>query len=95
MSHDVISARYVGEYQIEVTFEDGKHGVVDFRPYIRRGGVFAKLADLSFFRQFSVHPELGVLTWGEEVDIAPETLYSEATGMPLPEWMQSDLHGTA
>jgi len=29
-----------------------------------------------------------VLTWGdEEVDIAPETLYAEATNTPLPEWM--------
>jgi len=34
-----------------------------------------------------VNEELGVLTWGDEIDIAPEVLYSEATGSPLPRWM--------
>jgi len=32
---------------------------------------------------------LGVLTWGDEIDIAPETVYAEATGTPLPGWMNS------
>jgi hypothetical protein len=31
--------------------------------------------------------ELGVLCWPEGVDIAPEIIYNEATGEPLPEWM--------
>jgi hypothetical protein len=31
----------------------------------------------------------GILTWGEgEIDIAPETVYHLATGLPLPEWME-------
>jgi len=33
--------------------------------------------------------KLGVLTWGEEIDIAPETLYAEAINVSLPEWMDS------
>ena len=90
MSYDVTSARYVSEYKIEVIFENGKSGIVDFLPYIRRGGVFAHLENLEHFKQFSVHPELCVLTWGNEVDVAPETLYTEATGEPLPDWMQTE-----
>ena len=43
-----------------------------------------------FFRKFSVNEELGVLTWENEVDIAPETLYAEATGEPLPQWMTNE-----
>jgi len=34
-----------------------------------------------------VDPELGVLTWEGDLDIAPETLYADATGSPLPDWM--------
>jgi len=97
MSYDVISAEYVGEYKLKVTFENQRQGIVDFLSLIRKGGVFAKLEDMECFKRFDVNAELGVLTWGGEVDIAPETLYSRATGEPLPEWMESKemLTGTA
>ena len=39
-----------------------------------------------YFKQ--VYVDCGVLTWQGEVDIAPETVYSMATGKPLPEWME-------
>lgn len=97
MSYDVTSAEYLGEYKIRVSFENGKTGVVDFLPYVKRGGVFAKLEDPGFFKRFEINSDLGVLTWGKEVDIAPETLYSEATGEPLPQWIlqEYDLKETA
>ena len=90
MLEDVISAKYKDGYKIEVTFENGEEGVVDFSKYLSRGGVFEKFKDMDFFKNFKINKELGVLTWADEIDIAPETLYAEATGSPLPDWM--DLH---
>ncbi len=90
MLHDVVNATYRGDYRIELQFDDGEKGVVDFSKYIRRGGVFESFKDISFFRNFSVNAELGTLTWGGELDIAPETLYAEATGRKLPPWMDSE-----
>ena len=87
MIHDVVSAEYRGEYRIEVEFDNGRCGVVDFSKYPERGGVFRRFRDMEFFRSFRINDELGVLMWGDDVDIAPETLYAEATGDPLPEWM--------
>lgn len=87
MIHDVVSASYKGGHKIEIVFDDGKAGVVDFAKYIEKGGVFERFRDLDFFQDFHVNKELGVLTWKDEVDVAPETLYAEATGSPLPEWM--------
>ena len=89
MLHDVVSATLVGGYRIELVFDDGKRGVVDFSKYLDRGGVFERLKEPEFFRSFTVDRELGVITWGGEIDIAPETLYAEATGSPLPAWMES------
>ena len=87
MIHDVVSATYQGSYRIEITLDDGKQGIVDFAPYLKRGGVFKQFRDLTFFREFIVDEELGTLTWSDEIDIAPETLYAEATGASLPDWM--------
>ncbi len=81
---------YRGDYRIEVVFDDGKRGVVDFSAYAERGGVFARFRDMAFFSDLHINEELGVLAWGDDLDIAPETLYTEATGQPLPEWMTED-----
>ena len=90
MLHDVISASYQGDYRIEITFDDGQRGVVDFASYLERGGVFTRFRDLTFFRAFRVDEELGTLTWNGEIDVAPETLYAAATGTPLSEWMSAE-----
>ena len=42
MLHDVISATYRGDYRIELEFDDGARGVVDFSSYLQRGGVFQR-----------------------------------------------------
>ena len=88
MYYDVIAAEYLGDYQIEVRFADGKSGIIDFAHYIHKGGIFSKLKNLEYFKKFAINQELGVITWGKEIDIAPETLYSEATKEPLPQWVE-------
>ena len=90
MLHDVITAVYKDDYRIELTFDDGARGVVDFTPYLQRGGIFKRFRDIVFFREFRVDAELGALTWPDEIDVAPETLYAHATGSPLPDWMTTD-----
>ncbi|MDP2046527.1 MAG: DUF2442 domain-containing protein [Deltaproteobacteria bacterium] len=76
------------DYKLKIWFADGKSGIVDFATFIRKGGIFAKLAELENFKGFTVNRELGVITWCGEIDIAPETLYSEATQEPLPQWVE-------
>jgi hypothetical protein len=87
MYYDVIEARYVEDYKLHLTFENGRSDVVDFLKYIQKGGIFAPLKDLDSFKQFTINEELGVITWEDAVDIAPEILYAEATQEPLPNWM--------
>ena len=95
MLKDVISASYKGGYKIEVTFEDGATGIVDFEEYLEKGGVFNKFKDIEFFKKFSINEELGVLAWADEIDIAPETLYAKATQSPLPDWVDLDQNSLA
>ena len=47
---DIISATYKEEYKLEIFFENGKFGIVDFKKYIEKGGVFKKLEDSEYFR---------------------------------------------
>ena len=86
MTPDVVSAKYLKDYLLELIFENGESGIVDFSKYLKIGGIFQRFNDLEFFKNFKVNHELGVITWHDEIDVAPETLYSEATNNPLPEW---------
>jgi len=89
MYHDVTEMLILDDYKLQLTFDDGKSGVLDCKPFIDKGGVYSKLRDPEFFKSVKINSELGVLTWGDEIDIAPETVYSIATGSPLPEWMEN------
>ena len=77
---------YIDGYKFKLTFMDGESGIVDLSAYSKRGGVFSRFSDLDYFRQ--VYVDSGVLCWPGDVDIAPETIYSMATGKPLPEWIE-------
>jgi hypothetical protein len=87
MTPDIVRAEYVRGHKLKLFFDDGKEGVVDFQPFVQKGGVFDSLADMGVFKAFSVNPEVGVLEWPGNIDIAPEVLYCAATGAPLPAWM--------
>lgn len=88
MYHDVVEMKCLDDLKLSLTFDDGKTGVLDCKPFIAKGGVFAKLMDPNVFRKASINRDLGIVTWEDEVDIAPETVYSLATGSPLPDWME-------
>jgi hypothetical protein len=64
---------------LELTFQDGHSGIVDFAKYVRQGGVFARLADRKVFKRWRINPDFGTICWGDDLDIAPETLYRQAT----------------
>jgi len=80
MYYDLIKTDYVKDYKIKLVFEDGTSGIVDLEKIIKKGGVFTELKDQNKFKLFFIHKELKVLTWDEEIDIAPETLYKLAVG---------------
>ncbi len=57
-------------YTLHLEFEDAQQGEVDLSGYLRRGPIFEPLADMDFFRRFTI--EGGTLTWPNGADIAPE-----------------------
>ena len=81
---DVRQARYVRDYVLRLEFDDGLEGEVDLSPYLHRGPIFSPLADLSYFRRFSL--EGGTVAWPNGADIAPERLYemTETANQALP-----------
>ena len=70
-----ISARPANDYKVEVVFSNGQCGVFDCS-YLLNYEVSSALADLDFFRQ--VRAEHGTLTWPNDIDVAPETVWERS-----------------
>lgn len=76
----VTTVRVVPPYGLNLTFEDGTTGFIDFRPYLyqRETGVFAELRDPERFARVWVDPEAETIVWPNGADIDPYVLYEMA-----------------
>jgi hypothetical protein len=82
MFFDIVNAEYISDYKIKIEFEDGSKGEADLSEYPEENTVFKSFFDINFFKDFTIQD--GTLIWGNgELDIAPETLYTMATGKPI------------
>jgi hypothetical protein len=73
----VTEAKYLGEYKVEVSFNNGRKGIVDLSNALH-GTVFQSLKDKSIFAQLKLDKELHTISWPNGADIAPEYLYFQA-----------------
>ena len=63
----VISAEYVGDYKIKVTFDDTTSGIADFKETIFTDhlDIIRELKDLKIFRDFKVDAD--TIVWGNGI----------------------------
>ncbi|MCR5645311.1 MAG: DUF2442 domain-containing protein [Bacteroidales bacterium] len=73
----VITAELAGEYQLQLTFNNGEVRLVDFVPLMQKG-ICKKLQDKDYFRSLKL--DLFTVDWNNEIGFDPEFLY-EIGGM--------------
>ena len=69
----IIEAKYVSGYRIELLFNTGLRKTVDFSHWLK-GPVFEPLKNRTEFRKFFIAG--GSVCWPNGADIAPETLFA-------------------
>jgi hypothetical protein len=75
----LIEATPSGDYTVRVRFEDGVAADVDLSYLCGYGGVFEPLRDVEYFCRLRADSEAGTIVWPNQADIAPETLYAQAS----------------
>ncbi len=73
----VTDAKYIEDYKIEFSFNDGVKGIVDLKDSIN-GLVFKPLKDIDYFKTFTKNR--WTIEWDCEADFAPEYLHDLAVG---------------
>jgi len=64
------------DYKLILTFRNGEEGIYDCNDLLDFG-VFKEFQDINYFKQAFI--EYGTVTWPNEQDICPDTLYLDAT----------------
>lgn len=75
MMLEVTHAKSVGGHRLQLTFNDGRVGVVDFLQLATESpaSAFAKFADVAYVQRFTLAH--GTLCWPGECDVAAEYLF--------------------
>ena len=69
----VISVKYVNDYCLELSFDDGTKGNINLYKHLT-GSMFEPLKNKTLFAQVIVDKELQTITWSNGADFAPEFL---------------------
>lgn len=73
----ITKVTYLKDYTVEVTFSNGKKGIVNLRDALR-GPMFEVLRDKVMFSSLRVDEELATIVWPNGADLAPEYVYFKA-----------------
>ena len=73
----VTNAKYLKDYTVEVSFNDGRKGTADLTSALK-GKIFKPLREKSEFSAFTVDKELETIVWSNGADLAPEYIYFQA-----------------
>ncbi len=66
--------RIIGEYTINVEFNDGTTQTIDFEPVLE-GELLGPLQDRALFNQVTIDDEVKTLVWPNGADFDPATLH--------------------
>ena len=71
----VVAVSPLPDYQLELTFDNGKHRIFDAKPLLDYPA-FAKLRSEPFFHL--VHVQFGTICWPGDIDYCADTLYLQS-----------------
>jgi len=88
----VINVKYIEDYKLKLTFNNGVEGVVNLRPELY-GEIFEPLLDKSLFQE--VYLTGRTIEWPNGADFAPEFLFGLVRPdqiVKTPEGVRKQLH---
>lgn len=75
----VKATAYIDAYRLNLIFDSGESGEVDFQDLIFKYDAASPLRNADYFKTFKLD-DRPTLVWGCGFDVSPETLYERATG---------------
>lgn len=78
----IIAVRHVKDLLLDITFNDGVSGRIDFSE-IANMGVLMPLVNPSFFKNFAIVRNGRAIEWSGELDFCADSLYEQIVQQPF------------
>jgi hypothetical protein len=78
----IIEVKPLPAYRVWLKYEDGIQGEVDLSDLAGKG-VFSAWNEPGFFETLFIDPETGAVAWPGGIDLCPDSLYQDLTGLAL------------
>jgi hypothetical protein len=88
MFSKAIKVQSLGNYTIFVSYSDGVEGAVDLN-HLAHQGVFQAWDSNNLFSQVHID-DYGAIAWNDDIDICPDNVYLQLTGMSFEQWQQQN-----
>lgn len=75
MMHTITHAQPEPDYRVRLVYATGETIIVDIKPYIERGGIFAALAEPSLFDQVAIGAYGRYIAWPGDIDFCADALW--------------------
>jgi hypothetical protein len=81
---NVIDAKYIGSYKIDLKFSNGQQYNVDLEPVLlnEKREIFQQLKDPEYFKKYEI--KFNTISWPNEADFAPEFLLETGIKQNMP-----------
>ena len=80
--HRIVEVKPLQDFKVWLKFADGVEGIVDLSDVAGKG-VFCVWNNPEIFNAVSINPENHTISWPGGIDLCPDTLYSEITGIDI------------
>jgi hypothetical protein len=80
--HRIIEVKPLSGFKAWLKFSDGVEGTVDLSDLAGKG-VFEVWNDPKTFESVFINPESHTIEWPGGIDLCPDSLYAEVTGMDV------------
>ena len=84
----VSNVKYIGNYEVSITFEDGVSGIIDLSDLVNQG-IFKVLRDKAKFAE--LHATNYSIKWSEELEIDLAGIYADLSGNNPKDFFDSTL----
>ena len=75
-----IAVKALKDYKIWVKYSDGTAGIVSLAHLVSKG-VFKSWENYENFEKIKIDTESHAISWGQDMDICPDTIYFEISGI--------------
>jgi len=89
----LIDVKGLANYRLALKYDDGTQGIADVS-HLAHKGIFQQWDTDGLFNNAYIDKESNAVTWNEDLDLCPDSLYLKLVGLSFEDWKKKEHYAT-